>query len=196
MEMRNRLIYLIMLLLIGLVVTTITYIYFIHYLKINIVPNQIWVIIYPLYVMLVHFLITHIDHYYQKKAFNKSKKLFLLIRIIYVCLIISLLFFRVPTATRAINLKPLWMASDFITNFGDILFIFNILVFIPIPFLFKIKWYLMIMGFFILEFLQMVFHLGAFDINDIILYTTSLGIGHLCLYLFKEKTKKDVENET
>lgn len=106
----------------------------------------------------------------------KNKKLLIdnRFKILYIATIILTLFFRIPDETVQYNLKPLFLDPYFIIDF---VFIFNLVIFIPFCLLFRSKWYYVITMFIGIELLQYTLHLGSFDINDIILYTTGYFIG-------------------
>lgn len=109
------------------------------------------------------------------------------LKILYIITIVLTLFFRMPTELASYNFKPLFLDPYLMIDF---VFLFNMILFIPLPILFKIKWYYVISGFILIELLQYFLHVGSFDINDIILYVVGYIIGLICVKIYNKKTSQ------
>ncbi len=131
----------------------------------------------------------------------------LLVFLLYCVFVITVtILMRRGTVTKAVNMIPLDHVKEAVTTGkmesldGDIL---NIVLFIPFGFLlkqinkrvFNRAIYAFILGFAastVIETIQLVFHLGYCDINDIIANSLGAGIGYWISRIGQKKEIKDI----
>ncbi|MGL5021316.1 MAG: VanZ family protein [Mycoplasmatales bacterium] len=150
------------------------------------------IFIYALFIvefLVLSLLFRYIKKIYKYKDFTLTSQHLKEIKIIYILFLIIFLFFRNPETTKffAYNLMPLYLDQSFSFSIADPIWMFNLLVFIPYPFLYKIKIIYTVMLFIIIELLQPLLKVGSFDINDFIFYIFGFSIGFVVLKIIENK---------
>lgn len=100
----------------------------------------------------------------------------------YFLSLVYFLFFK-TIGISGVNLNPLTMTND-LFNGGSLIFLMNILFFIPIGFLFRLTIktnLLFLFSIFSIELIQLTLSIGIFDINDILLNYLGFLIGTIVI---------------
>ncbi|WP_338788084.1 VanZ family protein [Metabacillus sp. FJAT-53654] len=136
------------------------------------------------------------------------KRFFLLICfLLYVCVLFYLLFFssyrQSVEGLLTYNIRPFQTILGYFSNFDGLSitdqFVGNVLAFVPFGFL--LPFFIPRLGFFIrmvgctiafsfsVEIAQLIFRVGAFDVDDLLLNTFGGGIGFLLSKVFNKKNR-------
>lgn len=102
----------------------------------------------------------------------------------YFVVLILVLFARRSFGISKYNLNPMAILHGLNSYVGFLIFVFNVVLFIPIGYLFRHKKFVtllivMLPVEFIIESIQYIFKVGVFDINDISLNIIGISIGYL-----------------
>lgn len=159
-----------------------------YYLTSKIVFNLVSInnsIIKPYSIILIIFQIVCIFCIIQFVIYETIDEITL--KVFYICyflMLIPSLFGRNIFKIRIYNLNPIVLWNELKTFEGVITAILNIILFMPIGYIFKNKKFgtliaIMLPVEFMIESTQLIFKVGVFDVDDIILNIIGISLGYL-----------------
>lgn len=126
-------------------------------------------------IIITFFLYIFLLSLFTKKIY---KEIILIFYIIYFLLLTYLLLFK-NIGIQGLEINPLSFIKDFI-NGDAIIVLLNIIMFIPLGWLLplnKKNLGIVVLGIFLIEVAQYIFHLGIFDVGDIVANTAGFVVG-------------------